>query len=273
MSIAETAERVRRMLATEMDRMEAEGLPVERLERDRAAKHPGVIGFLVDEYDLMSATVRRTPHYSEADVQACHLDLYRDGAADCRIKLRGFMDNVAALLRQDGTMAALGEDPADAPVKYHRIHPLTAAAARGAGWTPEQVVSTAKATTSGTWHKPLIIVDTGRRSTLELRTHRRVIHAKCFTSDLPNIRGGPTEEFSFRADEEQNILHIAGYVLPETVLASIPGRPLGDVFAHPLLAGAAGLIVQSATNVRMTAGPRLVLMFAAETIAMTEDWT
>lgn len=204
-------------------------------EVDRAA--PAI---WVDAYDLMSATIRRTPHISEgSEAEALHLAVTGVKRADLMNSIRIWTDTLASLLEQDAEITACGGDPIRPGARWTTCHPVLAAAVRLWGWNADDVASPSPLPAgmilagsrydNALYAEPMQARLPGGSVTLT----RRLLRRRVSVDSLMVTPGGGSApgraRLLFTEQEGVPLLSAGPASLPETVMDTLPGRHVGDV--------------------------------------------
>lgn len=244
MSVADTADALRRRLEEVMTDGTLRGLPM----RGVAARPDDLCGhrlrplIWVDRYDLTSATIRRTPHVSEGDeAEALHVDMYSNTPAEVRGLIGAWLGDLAGLLREDADIVRQGGDPRQPGARYTRCHPLLAEAVAAWGWDagavarstaiPKGMVMVDARYENGLYAEAMrgCVGDTDIMLTRKLVRRRIMVDSLTLTPDGGSGVARPRVLFS--EQEGVPMVSVTPVRLPEVAMAAVVGGPLGSMLS------------------------------------------
>jgi len=195
----------------------------------------------VDDHDLCKAVVRRTPHATEGGIQACTIDVHMLNRDEMRDRMRAWLMELAPVMEQDRLIEKEGGDPVFAEPRFHSAHPVVTAAARAYGWKLEDVarpieMGRIQAMPSARDDDGLytaMLTNEGLRARITMS--RRLLRRRVFVDTLAvTPSGGSTSEnpqVVFSQNGGAHVVTITPLELPDSILASLAGRKVGDVLS------------------------------------------
>ena len=242
LSAQDTASSLRRLLAEELSSDRWSRMPF-----TLADGRPGNIGghrlapvMWVDRYDLVAATIRRTPHASEGDeAEALHMDLYAQGGVGARSAIAEWLAEIGRLVEQDRQLLAEGGDPYEPGARHTRCHPLLALAVAAWGWDRDEVARSSAIPAgmtmvnaryeNGLYAETIEHEVAGSRVVLTRKLLRRRLIVDSLAVTPPGGSSPGAPRILFTEQEGVPLLSVSPVALPDSTLCALPGRTLDDV--------------------------------------------
>lgn len=237
-------DRLTRHLQPVVDEMQGEGLPIRIVKHENGhERNDAEVVLWIEGISLTEGEIRRNPHVSEGNVvPSCRIDFYILDREDIDSILRGWLYDLAALLRQDKDILASDGDPMHASAAFHRGHPILLECAQAWGIDVENIVAPSMVQTS----KPILTrgedgiytdIITGHVGQIRIDVIRTLNRRKVIV-DAITIKGPAPDGAVIEYSDSDGIpiITLRNTVLPEITMEALKGGSLCGLLDGPATA-------------------------------------